>query len=86
MLFLNSTLWITSGRRLGPDIFHHFFLAGIINLKTMARAVLRFRQPLRDRAMFDGRFDLVILSDPMDLNIGQSGFGGLVMQWPVFTG
>ncbi len=35
-----------SGRRFGPEIFRHFFLADIINLKTMARAVLRFRQPL----------------------------------------
>ena len=37
---------MTSGRRFGPEIFRHFFLADIINLKTMARAVLRFKQPL----------------------------------------
>ncbi|EDM70678.1 hypothetical protein RAZWK3B_14813 [Roseobacter sp. AzwK-3b] len=37
---------MTSGRRFGPEIFRHFFLADIISLKTMARAVLRFRQPL----------------------------------------
>ena len=37
---------MTSGRRLGPLIFRHFFLADIINRKTMARAVLRLRQPL----------------------------------------
>ena len=43
---LNSTPSMTSGRRFGPEIFRHFFLADIINLKTMARAVLRFKQPL----------------------------------------
>ena len=30
---------MTSGRRFGPDIFRHFFLADIISLKTIARAV-----------------------------------------------
>ena len=35
-----------SGRRFGPEIFRHFFLADIINRKTMERAVLRLRQPL----------------------------------------
>ena len=37
---------MTSGRRFDLEIFRHFFLADIISLKTMARAVLRFRQPL----------------------------------------
>lgn len=37
---------MTSGRRFDPEIFRHFFLADIINLKTMARAVFRFKQPL----------------------------------------
>ena len=37
---------MTSGKRAGADIFRHFFLADIISLKTMARAVLRLRQPL----------------------------------------
>jgi Fic family protein len=36
---------MTSGRRLVPLSFRHFFLADIISLKTMARAVLRLRQP-----------------------------------------
>ena len=37
---------MTSGSRFVPLSFRHFFLADIINLKTMARAVLRLRQPL----------------------------------------
>jgi len=35
-----------SGKRFGPEIFRHFFLADIINLKTMIWAVVRFRHPL----------------------------------------
>ena len=37
---------MTSGKRAGAEILRHFFLADIISLKTMARAVLRLRQPL----------------------------------------
>ena len=33
---------MTSGSRFGPEIFRHFFLAYIINLKTVARAALGF--------------------------------------------
>lgn len=44
--------WITSGRRFGPEIFRHFFLADIISLKTMAGAVFRFRHPLVLRVRF----------------------------------
>ena len=43
---------MTSGRRFGPEIFRHFFLADIVSLKAMARAVLRFRQPLVFRVRF----------------------------------
>jgi hypothetical protein len=37
---------MTSFRRFGPEIFRHFFLADIISLKTMARAVLLLRQSI----------------------------------------
>jgi len=37
---------MTSGRRFDLEIFRHFFLADIISLKTMSRAVLRFGQPV----------------------------------------
>jgi len=43
---------MTSGRRFGPEIFRHFFFADIINLNTMASAVLRFRQLLVFRVRF----------------------------------
>ena len=36
--------------------------------------------------MFGGGFDLAILSGPLALYIGQSGFGGLVMRLPMFAG
>ena len=36
---------MTSGSRFVPLSFRHFFLADIISLKTMDRAVLRLRQP-----------------------------------------
>lgn len=31
---------------MGPEIFRHFFLADIISLKTMAKAVFRFEHPM----------------------------------------
>lgn len=43
---------MTSGRRFGPEILRHFFLADIISRKTMARAVFRFRHPLVFRVRF----------------------------------
>jgi len=37
---------------LGPEILRHFLFADIISLKTIASAVLRFRQPLVFRVRF----------------------------------
>jgi hypothetical protein len=36
---------MTSGSRFVPLSFRHFFLADIVSLKAMDRAVLRLRQP-----------------------------------------
>lgn len=48
---------MTSGRRFGPDIFLHFFLAVIINLKTIARAVFRFRRLCCTNGVGDSLFE-----------------------------
>jgi len=44
------------------------------------------QRPLRDSVMFDGSFDLAILSGPLDLTSGKAGFGSLVMRLSVFVG